>query len=107
MKVEGQPVPLLDEDLQIIGTVPFKDNLTLSHVPEYVNYNGYVGLTRLTTGRYQDSLVIMYYDKKYPQCSYAELVTEKEAYRECLNRGKLDVAKECGLELPPHEREII
>lgn len=99
MKVDGVPIPILDERLHIIGTVPFVDNLTLSHVPDYVNFNGLMGVTRITHGRYEGGLVLMYYDKYYPQNSYAELVTEKEAYTTCLNRGKLDVAKELGLKI--------
>lgn len=93
--VDGEPVPVINDKLEIICTVPFKDNLTLNHVPEYVNMNGYMGITRLET----DELVIMYYDKNYPANSYAEIVTEKEAYKICLNRGRLDVAKELKLEI--------
>lgn len=107
MNVDGEPVPLIDDDLKIIGTVPFVDNLTLSHVPEYVNMNGYMGLTRIVCGMYENRLVLMYYDKHYPERSYAELVSEKEAYKECLTRGKLDVAKEYNLSLPLKEREVI
>ena len=100
--VDGEPVPVLDDKLNIICTVPFVDNLTLVHVPDYINMNGYMGITRLQS----EELVIMYYDKNYPQNSYAEIVTEKEAYKTCLNRGRLDVAKELKLEIKK-EVEVI
>jgi len=101
-KVDGEPIPLIDNNLQIICTVPFKDNLTLNHVPEYVNLNGYMGITRLDN----NLIVVMYYDKNYPKNSYAEIITEKEAYKTCLNRGRLDVAKELGLQIKK-EVEVI
>lgn len=90
-------------DMELIGTVPFKDNLTLSHAPDYVNMNGYMGIRRLCN----DEIVLMYYDKHYPSRSYAERIDEEEAYRVCLRRGRLDVAKELGLELELMEREVI
>ena len=107
--VEGNPIPLLDENLNIICTVPFIDNLTISHVPEYVNQNGYMGLVRLYgLGCVHDGeLVIMYYDKNYPERSYAEFITEEEACRECMKRGKNDVAKKLGLNIDMMEREVI
>ena len=40
-------LPILNDDLRIIGTVEFVDNLTLSTAPDYVNQNGQVGLIRL------------------------------------------------------------
>ena len=104
---DGVPIPILDDDLRIIGTMPFKDNLTVTHAPEYVNYNGYVGLALVTGGIYEGELVIMYYDKHYPKNSYGEIISRKDAYVECLNRGKLDVAKELGLTLKLREREVI
>ena len=107
MNVDGQPIPIIDNNLKIIGTIPFIDNLTLSHVPDYVNMNGYMGLTRIQSGIHHGELVIMYYDKGYPGRSYGEIITEKEAYKECLNRGKLDVAKEYELQITPVEREVI
>lgn len=92
-------LPILDEGLNILGTVEFIDNLTLSHVPEYVNMNGKIGLTRLGAeyGTHAGEYVLMYYDKRYPENSYAEIVTKKEAYRQCLNRGKLELATELDL----------
>ena len=105
-KVDGYPLPIIDDELKIIGTVPFKDNLTLSHVPDYVNENGYMGLTRLGEGVHEGELVLMRYDKWYPNRSYAELVSEREAYIECRNKGRLDVAKELGICIE-REREVI
>ena len=100
--VTGEPIPVLNDKLEIVCTVPFVDNLTLVHVPEYLNFNGYLGITRLET----EELVLMYYDKNYPANSYAEIITEKEAYKTCLNRGRLDVAKQLGLQIKK-EVEVI
>ena len=40
----------------------------------------------------------MYYDKQNPETSYAEIITEKEAYKKCLNRGKLELASQLHLQ---------
>lgn len=93
-------LPILNDELYIIGTVEFQDNLTLSHVPDYVNMNGYLGLKRLdeSYGRLSGEIVYMFYDPQNPKTSYAEIITEKEAYKYCLNRGKLELASELGLQ---------
>jgi len=93
-------LPILNEDLKIIATVKFEDNLTLEHVPQYVNQNGRLGLKRLdeSYGSLEDSIVYMFYDPENPKTSYAEIITDKEAYKYCLNRGKLDLAEELGLQ---------
>lgn len=92
-------LPILDDDLKIIGTVEFEDNLTLSNAPDYVNQNGYLGLKRLDENyeKYQGHIVFMCYDKQNPKSSYAEIISEKEAYKYCLNRGKLELANELEL----------
>jgi len=93
-------LPILNDDLRIIGTVEFVDNLTLSTAPDYVNQNGQVGLIRLDSkyGRHEGELCLMYYDKQNPETSYAEIITEKEAYKKCLNRGKLELASQLNLQ---------
>ena len=93
-------VPIIDDNLRIIGNVEFVDNLTLSHVPEYVNMNGLMGLKRLdkSYGKLEGYIVLMLYDKHNPRSSYAEIISEREAYRYCLNRGKLELASELGLQ---------
>jgi len=92
-------LPLLDEELNIIATVEFEDNLTLPDVPDYVNMNGLLGLKRLDSSyeRLEGCLVFMCYDTFNPDRSYAELVSEKEAYKHCLQRGKLELASKLGL----------
>ena len=102
-EVNGHPIPVYDGQGKILFTVPFVDNLTLTRVPDYVNMNGYMGIARVHSGE----LVIMYYDKKYSETSYGEVITEEEAYKACLNRGKLDVAKELGLRIKLPTREVI
>lgn len=92
-------VPIIDNNLRIIGTVEFEDNLTLSHVPDYVNMNGYIGLKRLDDSyeTHSGELCLMFYDPKNPKTSYAEIVSEREAYKYCLNRGKLELASKLNL----------
>lgn len=92
-------IPLYDDNMRMIGNVEFVDNLTLSHVPDYVNMNGLMGLKRLdqSYGNLSGHIVLMLYDKHNPKSSYAEIISEREAYRYCLNRGKLELASELDL----------
>lgn len=92
-------IPIYNDDDRIIGLVEFEDNLTLVDSPDYVNMNGRMGLKRLGEdyGVLQGELVLMFYDPYYPKTSFAEIVTEKEAYDYCQNRGKLELASELGL----------
>lgn len=99
-------IPVYDDQLHILRTVEFTDNLTLSHVPDYVNQNGLMGLKRLKRGRWEGCLVIMYYDKRYPSHSYAEFISEEEAYHVCLNRGKLELATQLGINYPEQGRSV-
>lgn len=86
-------IPLYDGN-KIVDVVEFVDNLTLSHVPDYVNENGHIGLCR-----HRGMLVLMFFDEHYQETSHAEYISEKEGYELCLNRGKLDLAEE--LEISP------
>lgn len=80
-------IPLYNNKEEIIGTVKFIDNLTLSSSPSYLNEGGQLGIKRLKTNQ----LVYMYYDPVYPSASRAEFISEEDAYIMCLNRGKLAV----------------
>ena len=92
-------LPIIDDNLKIIGTVEFKDNLTLCNVPDYVNMNCRMGLKRLDESyeKLAGEIVLMFYDIYFPKASYAEIINEREAYKYCLNRGRLDVAGELNL----------
>lgn len=93
-------LPIVNDDLKIIGTVEFEDNLTLRNVPDYVNMNARIGIKRLdeSYGKLEGELVIMFLDTYCPKSSYAEIITQKEAYQYCLNRGKLDLASKLDLQ---------
>lgn len=82
-------IPLYNGSDEILGTVSFEDNLTLSSMPSYVNEGGRVGIKRLSNSR----LVWMYYDPVFPSASRAEYISEEDAYEECLNRGRLNVVE--------------
>lgn len=102
-------IPILDDNMEHIGNVEFVDNLTVPHVPEYVNMNCLIGITKLDQkyGKHEGEYVIMYYDKKYPRASYAEILkTKKEAYHECWIRGKLDLASQLGLHFVDGDVEV-
>jgi hypothetical protein len=100
-------IPILDDNLQIIGTTEFIDNLTLKDVPDYVNMNAKLGLKRLDTKeKICDGLIVfMMFDIMHPNRSYAEIVSELEAYKMCLSRNKLELASELGLKFML-EREV-
>lgn len=102
-------IPILNNDLYIIGTVEFEDNLTISHVADYVNMNCRIGLKKLGDeyGKHGGEIVIMYYDTYNPKASYAEIITKKEAYNECLNRGKLELASKLGLTFMEGEVSVL
>lgn len=102
-------VPILDDNLFIIGTVEFEGNLTISNAPDYVNENGEIGLKRLdqSYGKHWKEIVYMFYDRNNPKTSYAEIITPKEAYVYCLNRGKLDLASKLGLKFIEGDVEVI
>lgn len=101
-------IPLLDSNLEIIGNTEFVDNLTRKDVPDYLNFNGRIGLKRLNTdGKVNDGLLVfMVYDEKYPSRSYAEIITPLEAYKMCLVREKLDLATELNIKVNL-EREVL
>lgn len=103
----GYEIPIRDDNYHVIGSTEFVDNLTLSNAPSYVNENGLVGIKRLTGGRYDGFLLYMVYDVRFPKNSYGVFITEEEAYKECLNRGRLDVAYDLGLHYPSEERMIL
>ena len=105
-------IPLLDDDMNLIGNIEFEeekeDNLTLPHVADYLNMNCRIGLKRLDHhyGKHEGRYVIMYYDTKYPKASYAEIVSKKNAYKECWIRGKLELASQLGLDFIEGDVEV-
>lgn len=102
-------IPIIHKTIDGIETVrliDFIDNLTVKHAPDYVNENGLMGLTRITTGTYEGQLVLMRYDQRYPKNSYGEFITEKEAYQYCIEKNKLQVAHDLEINFEK-EREII
>lgn len=95
----GYLIKVLDDNNKAVDTVEFVDNLTLHNVPPYRNFNGQVGLTRCTSQQYYNQLVIMYFYKNNQDWSYAEFITEKDAYSICAQRNKLDVANRLNIDL--------
>ena len=113
---EGTPIPILDDKQKVIGSTLFVDNLTVEGAPDYYNWNGRVGLKRfhpLDDGGgvclHDGDILFMYYDLDRPlERSYAEFITELEAYKFCLQRRKLDLIDELGLsEFISLEREVL
>lgn len=94
------------DDGRTVDSVIFVDNLTVPTDPPYNNFNGRIGLTRCTSERFEGELVICYFYPERQEDSYAEFITEEEAYHMCAHRNKLDLAKELGIVLT-QEREII
>lgn len=92
-------IKVIDENNRIIDTVEFIDNLTLDNVAPYRNFNGKVGLTRCTSDRYKNQLVLCYFYEDQQEKSYAEFISEKDAYNLCAQRNKLEVAKELNINL--------
>ena len=95
-------IPIYDDKLEIVGNVEsskFEDNFTTIDHPPYMNCNARVCLLRLDNsyGRYWDTPCIIYYYEDNPMLSYAELLTESEAYNMCLHRGRLDLAEKLNL----------
>lgn len=93
------------EDNKVIGLVKFVNNLTLEDVPDYVNENGELGIKRVNMGRLDNEIVLMTYDSVNPDSSYAEVITEKEAYEWCLHRNP-KLMEELDLEYV-EEREVL
>lgn len=98
-------IKVLNDVNEEVDTVKFNNNLTVEGAPDYVNFNGQVGLTRCTSERYKDELVIMYFYPEKQEDSYAEFISELEAYNLCAHRNKLDVANELNINLL-HERGV-
>lgn len=90
---------VLDENNNEVDAVEFVDNLTLDNVPPYRNFNGRVGLTRCTSERYYNQLVLCYFYKEDQEKSYGEFISEKDAYNLCAARNKLDVANRLNINL--------
>lgn len=90
---------VLDEENNEVDTVEFIDNLTVEDAPNYVNFNGLVGLNRLTSEKYKGKLVICFFYPEEQELSYAEFIGEGEAYNMCSHRNKLDVAYQLGINL--------
>lgn len=95
-----------DEDYNVVDTVDFVDNLTLRGVAPYRNFNGRVGLTRLSSDRYDGQLVLCYFYPRHQELSYAEFISEEDAYNLCAKRNKLELVHELGISLVP-EREVL
>lgn len=89
-----------------VDSVIFEDNLTVPSDHPYNNFNGLIGLTRCTSERFYGELVICYFYPERQQDSYAEFITDEEAYHMCAIRNKTDLALELGINLT-EEREII
>lgn len=104
--MERYMIPLLDEGDRIIDTVIFEDNLTDYSAPDYVNYNGQLGLTRISKGKHQGELVIMYFFKDTQEFSYAEFINERDALKQCMKYNKLDLAYNLNLQIAEREVEV-
>ena len=99
-------IPVFDDDNELLCYCQFKDNLTRENVPDYANMNCRIGLTRYPGLRFPRFYVLMYYDKYSPDRSYGEIITENEAYMECIRAGHEEVIEEFGL-LYEREREVL
>ena len=99
-------IKVVDENFTAVDSVIFEDNLTCSDVPEYMNFNGRIGLTRCTSEKYAGELVICYFYPDKQEDSYAEFITDKTAYQLCAKRNKLELADKLGINLHPKEREV-
>ena len=96
MMKEEVTLPVYNGNMErVIALVEFKDdNLTQPNKPYYVNDGGRIGLKRLDSsyGRFENSLVYMFYDPDYPRTSYAMIISEEDAYQKCKDKDKLELA---------------
>ena len=99
-------IPVFDENDELLSNCQFQDNLTQENVPDYVNLNCRIGLTKYPGRRYHGFYVLMYYDTHYPDRSYGEIISKNEAYLECIKRGHEEVIEELGI-IYEREREVI
>lgn len=99
-------IPIFDDNNDLLSYCQFEDNLTQGDVPDYVNLNCKIGLTRYPGRRYQGFFVLMYYDTRSPDRSYGEIISKNEAYLECIKRGHEEVIEELGI-VYEREREVI
>lgn len=90
-------IKVVDENYHPVDIVEFHDNLTIPDAEPYINFNGHVGLTRCTSEKYKDELVICYFYPQDQERSYAEFISDEYAYNMCAHRNKLDVARELGI----------
>lgn len=103
---EHPRIPVLDDNGKPICTVKFKENLTKQDVPDYVNMNCKIGLTRYPGVRWMGYYVLCYYDKYYPQRSYGEIISPEEAYEICNRNGRQDLIEEFDITFE-REREVL
>lgn len=92
-------IKVIDENNNPVDTVQFKNNLTIKGAAPYRNFNGLVGLTRCTSKKYKNQLVLCFFYPKHQELSYAEFISERDAYELCAKRNKLQVADELQINL--------
>ena len=91
-------IKVLDEQNKTVAYVSFIDNLTIVGEAPYVNCNGRMGIRRIPEGRFEGELVIMYFYPQKQGDSYAEFISEDDAYNLCAHRNLLNVADDLQLQ---------
>lgn len=79
---------------EIVSVEEFKPNLNIGHSPSYVNEGGNLGLCRVSSGRYEGCLALLYQDDWYPSCNRGKLISDHDAWELCHSRGKVHLIEQ-------------
>lgn len=86
---------------KVVGYVKLNTWLDLNNAPSYENEGAHMGIERIEEGRYKGRLAVIYYNEAWTSSSFAEIVSEVEAYDLCFERGKFNVIEK--LEINPNK----
>jgi len=81
-------IPVYDKTNHIVSVENFKPNLNIRG-PSYVNEGGNMGICRVSRGKYEGCLAVLYQSDVHPSCNHGEIISDNEAFELCQNRGKI------------------
>ena len=83
-------IPVLSEGRYVMDYIECTTNLTSHSTPAYMNEGGELGLARTD----DDVLVIIYSNEYCPGSSFAEKITENDAYQLCMEKNHVELIDE-------------